>query len=664
VSELSRVRRVVLSALVLLAPLAGPEPSQAAPKPGGFDYAENGYVKLDPMWASTRPNDERLILACFDGLTRIDAATGKVAPAAAERWSQAPDGKSWTFTLRANAKWSDGTPVKAADFVRAWRRILDPDMETPSPWRAQLRPIRTVGTLLDADYGRRTLERLQKDLADEMAKPSSRGGVSGEALRELVDQSGLKAVVGVDQQPVLRRLLKWGKDRFPPKQAEEVMETLKSERRARKAPTFDTYDAFGTSAGALAKDDRTLVIETEGWVPSLPELLARATFVPFPESMKEARDIGDAPETYITNGPFKLHRRGARSVGATATPSVVHLVKNPTYDGPAPAKAEEVRCWTDEPMSETLRRFKLGELQWAAALDEEHKKELEALPGFKVRALGSVVVLRLRADTPPFDSRDARRAIALSVDRSKLVSGMWPAAEVAERIVPPNVAGATAGVRAPGFDAAAAVKALAATGYSSSKEMPYDLRYTPEEPVLSNVAKRLVGGWAKTLAAGEPGQWLEQDLGTVLRSGNYTVAMSSVRGATNDALAYLEIFSAASPEGGLGWKDDAFEAFLAGARDVDAAAASPDALLAAAQKATTKDLLAAVKSGANDTNRAGLRQALLAEAEQRLMDEAVVIPLVFVRTAQLFGAVDGLGSDAAWAQSTFVGSLRDVKPVK
>lgn len=656
---MSRSLRLLVASLLLLG--AG-RTATSAPKGVAIDYADSGYVRLDPMWASTRANDERLILAVFEGLTRIDAVTGKVAPAAAERWTSATDGRSWTFTLRAGATWTDGTPVKAQDFVRGWKRILDVERDDPSPWRSQLRPIRGVGAMLDNDYGRRVMERLQKEIG-ELVK-EHKEGVPGRALRDVVESCGLKAVVGVQDQPLLRKLTRWGEDRFPPKQAAEVLEVLKNERRARKGPTFDAYDAFGVSLGAIAKDDRTLVVETEGWVPALPELLARGIFSPLPEAMKEGREIGDRPDAFVGNGPFKLLARGAPPGGGTMpTPSVVHVVKSPTYNGPAPAQVDEIRCWTDEPGPEEIRRFQSKQLQWLATPHEELKKEIEALPGFRTRPTGAVVCLRLRADGDPFEKRAARRALALSTERARMLKTFWPAAEPAERLVPSMVKGLGAGVRAPALDPAQALASLKEAGYSTEKEPAFDLRYAEEQPALDGTAERLAQGWSKHLKIGQVGHIIEvtAEVSRVLRAGTYTAFVTVVRGAYDDPLAFLEVFSAAAPDGGLGWKDEPFEAFLAGARDVDAAAAKPEVLLAAATRASTKELLASVQAGASEANRSALRQALLVEAEQRLLDEAVVVPLVFVRTPEVLGDVTGLGSDAAWSNPAFVGSLRDAK---
>ena len=60
----------------------------------------------------------------FEGLVK-PAPDGSVVPALAEKWDVSEDGLTYTFHLR-DAKWSDGKPVVAGDFVYAWNRVLDP----------------------------------------------------------------------------------------------------------------------------------------------------------------------------------------------------------------------------------------------------------------------------------------------------------------------------------------------------------------------------------------------------------------------------------------------------------------------------------------------------------------------------------------------------------
>src|ERR1700722_18275065 len=52
----------------------------------------------------------------FEGLTTM-SATDAVMPGVAESWDKSPDGLTWTFHLRPDALWSDGTPLTAEDFV-------------------------------------------------------------------------------------------------------------------------------------------------------------------------------------------------------------------------------------------------------------------------------------------------------------------------------------------------------------------------------------------------------------------------------------------------------------------------------------------------------------------------------------------------------------------
>jgi len=61
----------------------------------------------------------------FEGLVRLDPS-GIVVPGVAESWDRAPDGITYTFNLRKNARWSNGDPLTAEDFVFAWRRGVDP----------------------------------------------------------------------------------------------------------------------------------------------------------------------------------------------------------------------------------------------------------------------------------------------------------------------------------------------------------------------------------------------------------------------------------------------------------------------------------------------------------------------------------------------------------
>ena len=82
---------------------------------------------LDPHTV-TAFTDMNIMVALFEGLTVLDEASSAPLPGVAESWRVSPDGLTWTFKLRANARWSDGTPVTAGDFVYSFRRILAPKL--------------------------------------------------------------------------------------------------------------------------------------------------------------------------------------------------------------------------------------------------------------------------------------------------------------------------------------------------------------------------------------------------------------------------------------------------------------------------------------------------------------------------------------------------------
>ena len=62
----------------------------------------------------------------FEPLLIPKADLSDVQPAAAQSYDVSSDGLTYTFHLRTNAKWSDGKPVTAADFVYGWKRLLNP----------------------------------------------------------------------------------------------------------------------------------------------------------------------------------------------------------------------------------------------------------------------------------------------------------------------------------------------------------------------------------------------------------------------------------------------------------------------------------------------------------------------------------------------------------
>lgn len=119
--------RLLIPLLVALALAACQEGPSRPACPAGQVCLEFGNntepATLDPQQSNLI--DEFQVIGDLNvGLT-TDAPDGTPIPALAERWEVSPDGLVWTFHLR-EARWSDGAPITADDFVFAYRRILAP----------------------------------------------------------------------------------------------------------------------------------------------------------------------------------------------------------------------------------------------------------------------------------------------------------------------------------------------------------------------------------------------------------------------------------------------------------------------------------------------------------------------------------------------------------
>src|SRR6266481_6243381 len=137
-SAIRRAARVLAAAVILAGPIGKITPAAAEKVLRVANMAEP--ETLDPHKTSTI-NEHNILLNLFEGLMVLDPS-GNVAPGVAESFQVSEDGLTYTFRLRANARWSNGEPVTAADFVYSLRRIEDP--KTHSQYAEVLYPIKNA----------------------------------------------------------------------------------------------------------------------------------------------------------------------------------------------------------------------------------------------------------------------------------------------------------------------------------------------------------------------------------------------------------------------------------------------------------------------------------------------------------------------------------------
>lgn len=135
------LRLLVPIALLIVAlslALAGDKPAPRA----DFTFINKGDVATLDMQRMSWIQDMRVGRIICEGLVQQDVFDPdyRIIPAAAESWEVSPDGLTYTFHLRDNLKWSNGEPLRASDFLFAWRRLLLPD--TAADYMRQLQLIR------------------------------------------------------------------------------------------------------------------------------------------------------------------------------------------------------------------------------------------------------------------------------------------------------------------------------------------------------------------------------------------------------------------------------------------------------------------------------------------------------------------------------------------
>lgn len=84
---------------------------------------------IDPALNSAS-DGSNMIIHAFEGLLKFDQ-NNDIVGGLAESWEQSEDGLTWTFHLRPDLKWSDGSALTANDFVYSWKRVADPNTAAP-----------------------------------------------------------------------------------------------------------------------------------------------------------------------------------------------------------------------------------------------------------------------------------------------------------------------------------------------------------------------------------------------------------------------------------------------------------------------------------------------------------------------------------------------------
>lgn len=316
---------------------------------------------LDPALAAAPPETD-LVRAVFEGLTELNPGTLEAIPAAAEKWTASEDFRTWTFYLREDARWSNGKPVTAEDFVRSWRRLGELGEKSAHP--------DLLTNIVGFPFKIKKAEPPATDLLPRPTEPEATLAIPSPATR-----SGTTDNSNSNTKPL------------GPAPAE-----------------------FGISA----PDTRTLQVQLITPDKDLPKLVANPIFRPLSADAKELATAAAAD--VVTNGAFRIS--AADSTGVT-------LERSESYWNRNAVKLERVRLVASESAEQALAAYKAGEIDAVTNAEFEPLalKLLAPYEDFRRRTHAAINFYEINPERTPFDDRRVREALAISIERERLTEG-------------------------------------------------------------------------------------------------------------------------------------------------------------------------------------------------------------------------------------------------
>lgn len=338
---------------------------------------------LDPARASAAPETD-IVRALFEGLTETDPKTLQEISGVAEKWSSSEDFRVWTFNLRKNAKWSNGKPVTAHDFVRSWRRLAE--MGEKAAHNNLLNNI--AGVPLEA--------------------PDTQSTSDGDAdllLNSATNQS--------------LPLLPEGPLDLPPANSHATRPQTGNRINANSNSAFgqngDDTGEDEKKLGFIAEDDLTLKVSLVLPDKDFPKLVANPIFRPI---------FGDGSEfessrldtALVTNGAFRIFDIGERGVS---------LERSENYWNREAIALERVRFVPMENAERALEAYRAGDLDAITNVEFAPLalKLLSSYNDFRRTTHSALNFYDVNIGNPPFSDRRVRQALSNAIERERLTEG-------------------------------------------------------------------------------------------------------------------------------------------------------------------------------------------------------------------------------------------------
>ena len=617
----------------------------------------------DPHLAKGEP-EGRIVRDVFEGLMRLDAKTLEPVPGVAESYELSEDERRYVFHLRKNARWNDGRPVTAHDFVYSWKRILDPALASQYAYILHgvvgARAVNTYGGQVKALRG-----PIRQALA-ELIERSPRGA-SAKDWQKLLSKHGVHSALEQSKDPVLSERLSQRSGQLSRQVLQEVARRIAREANLLEASYREVVKRFGKDLGIYAPDAHTFVVELEAPLPYFLELTTFYSTLPVPRWVVEVpgneRDWF-LPDKIVSNGPFNLK--------SWKVNDRIRLVKNKTYWNADETRSNIIDVYPTENSTTSLNLYLTGQVDWVPknypedlASQLKRRDDFYAVPGLVV------YFYRLNCTRPPFDDKRVRQAINLGFDRAVITRDVLGRGELpAHTLVPPGIPGYQSSETNIRFDVKRARELLAEAGYPNGRGLPeVGILYNTHEAhrkiaeVISDQLRRNLN--IRVTAYNQ--EW-QSYLATV-RAIDYDMARAGWIGDYRDPNTFLDMWVTGGGNNETGFASPRFDFLIRAAGNVpDYLERSAAVLEAVSDKKEIAELMEAARmpdAKQRQAARKKLRMALLAEAEGVLVrEEFPIVPIYFYVNSGLVGPkVRGFYSTLELPDGSKAPNLQDVHPL-
>lgn len=619
---------------------------------------------LDPQLTTGEP-ESRLNDAIFEGLTRFDARTLRPAPGVAESWDISEDGLVYTFHLRANARWTNGEPVTAEDFVLSWKRLLNPLVA--AEYAYMLFPVRHAEALNTYETRADSVEKKILPALHELRMASS-AGLDARAWQRFLAAEHVNDPLRGNDDPKLEPLLARRNGSLSLADLDDFEAVLRRAITKLRDGAREAKAHFGVDQGVRAVDARTLVVELRSPTPYFLELTSHHSAYPVPRSVSQNVKVDDdwfLPGKIVSNGPFKLV--------TWIVNDHIRLERSETYWGKAEVKLERIDVLPNDNVTTAMNLYLTGAVDWLPKYYPQEmapllrqRRDFYAGPGL------SVYFYRFNNKKKPFDDRRVRQAINLAVDRDMIVQNVRGLGELAAHtVVPPGLAGydpPTSGIR---YDVKEARRLLAEAGYPDGKGFPrVGILYNTFEDhkkiaeVISDQLKRNLG--VEITAYNQEWQsYLETS-----HAMDYEISRAGWIGDYFDPNTFLDMWVTNGDNNYTGFSSQRYDRLIRLAGDVRPLLRDPAPVLAELRDPeAVRALLGPSAAGTPAEQRQArekLRFLLFREAESILVtEEFPIMPLFFyVNAGMLRSHVRGFSVSERLPDGSIGSNLQDRHPLR